>query len=106
MIMTLWIIYKTNPERDYDLVRYLFDYQGTGKYEPAQIGSISAKWQIIKNLIDLGIVKHEEGNILLSSTGKSFMESLVKQTFDPDLPMRIKEFRALEVDTALEKIDS
>lgn len=63
---------------------------GTGKYQNGSVGSVISKWEIIFQLIDVGLVKYENGILSLSDKGELFLSQLHPDCCDLDLPFRIE----------------
>jgi len=102
MVLLLWLIKKEDMKSISKILKTLNNYNGTGKYEPFPIGSVASRGLIIRNLIDLEFIT-ENG---ITKDGELFLSLLVKQTFDPDLPMRIEEWKQMNEEDAYSKIDS
>lgn len=77
-----------------DLVCYMSQYKGTGKYDSEfiGIGSLISRHDIVAQMIERGLISAvagEEGPISLSDVGNVFMSKLHKKVSDPDLPFRL-----------------
>ena len=107
MILSLWLIKNNDFNSHGDLLQQMSNYRGTGKFilearDNYSIGSPASIMPIINNLNELGLLTDF---YKLSLDGELFLSKLVKQTFDPDLPMRINSFQKLDLKTAYNKID-
>ena len=101
MLLTLWLIQKNSFQKETDILVFMNNYKGTGKYKENRIGSPASIGTIINNLNKLGFIE----NARITNTGILLLDSLVKQTFDPDLPMRINSWANEENSVVFEKID-
>jgi len=101
MLLTLWLIQKNSFKKETDILLFMNNYKGTGKYNKFPIGTPASISTILKNLRDLELIKDAQ----ITKKGYEFLDSLVKQTFDPDLPMRIKSWANEENSVVFEKID-
>ena len=100
MLLALWQI-RNKKLMSLGIYDFMHNYKGSGKYEKRRLGSVASIGTIIKNLEDLGFLD----NSGITANGNSFLDSLVKQAFDPDLPMRIDIFSNNPDPDVFNKID-
>lgn len=105
MILLLWDIKKNQPRSDAEILKYMRTYRGSGKYEACKMGSEPSFYQIFENLISLKLIERKDRGVAVSDIGEIFLDKLVKQTYDPDLPMRLRELSKLSLKEGVSKVD-
>ncbi|MFA0809446.1 hypothetical protein [Microbulbifer epialgicus] len=100
-LMTIFIVSENPGISEYDLMKTMSSWEGSGKYsfrENSQIGTPASRCPILESANKRGALVIRKGkNSLtskysLTSAGASFVNRLHKKTFDPDLPFRLDEW--------------
>lgn len=71
------------------LSRMCNKWVGTGKYQGGNVGSVISRWEIIHQMIDVGLVKYDGRYLKLAEKGELFLSKLHPDCCDLDLPFRL-----------------
>ncbi|HFX1228582.1 TPA: hypothetical protein ACV5IO_005644 [Pseudomonas aeruginosa] len=79
---------------EFDALVLMTDWRGTGRYEPAPLGSAASRHEIIAGLKRAGLIgSTERGGFAVSDLGHQFLGLLHPDCRDADLPARLRQWQ-------------
>lgn len=104
-LVVLYYIRMIGSIKDRDFYFVLHEqWKGTGKFPTGALGSITSRHEIAQQLINVGLLLNESGELSLSGNGKKFLDHLHPDCCDLDLPFRIEGWM-IEGNNSRPKID-
>lgn len=110
MLLLLHLVNCNKPMDWYQLETKMLKWSGSVDSQSgakvASIGSPASRSSIIKNLVNLDLIKADDKDKYgLTDLGERFIAALHKDSFDPFLPQRIADWQLLSIEEATAKID-
>lgn len=91
-LQLLYYVRDRGALTDSDLIKAMSEWDGTGKYPPAHLGSAASRAEIINSLESSELLKRNSGALEITPTGQRFLELLHPDCRDPDLPSRLSSW--------------
>lgn len=92
-LQLLFALREQPPIKENNLLHSMYNWKGTGRYRPTELGSPASRYAMIEGLKRVGFIDSNSGKLSLSERGTVFLASLHPDCRDPDLPSRLNQWQ-------------